>query len=400
MAVNSSEELVELICRRSFLSLWSTSNPQGKDASKELCDVLIVCDPHVVVVSVKSIALKRTEDPAHGYARWRRKAIDDSAAQLGGACRWLEGADSVVRSDGSKGLRLPPRERRIVHRVAVAFGGEGEVAHSSGDMHGGFVHVFTEETFESILAELDTVIDLTDYLAAKERLLERANGVLIVGTERDLLAMYLLQNRSFPEDDALLIIGDDTWEGFSGRDDLARRKAADRVSYFWDGLVERLSGSVVDGWLGPGGDFDDAELALRQMAKEPRFSRRLLSMKLRDFIEERNRRKIRARVVPSRFEGVVYVFLNTLDEEDREATFRELSGRCYMVRGLYPGARIVVGVAFEWRSDRTFVMMLYRFEPKEWTSKDQAKAREGVEITGWFKTAEWYRIRADEYPSA
>jgi hypothetical protein len=51
--VNQSEEYLARLCRRSFLSLWSYPTPQGKNAGKELCDCLVVCDPDVIIFSVK-----------------------------------------------------------------------------------------------------------------------------------------------------------------------------------------------------------------------------------------------------------------------------------------------------------------------------------------------------------
>ncbi|WP_199306686.1 NERD domain-containing protein [Anabaena sphaerica] len=99
-----------------------TINPQGKTPGKELYDVLIVCDPHVIVISVKDIQLKNTDDPSVDWKRWQRKAIEDSIKQIRGAIRWLEQAEYVVQKDGSQGLKLPLMSTRIYHRVAVAFG--------------------------------------------------------------------------------------------------------------------------------------------------------------------------------------------------------------------------------------------------------------------------------------
>jgi hypothetical protein len=62
MAVTQSEALVEELCNRSFLSLWGFANPKGK-AGKEVCDFLVVCDPDVIIFSVKEIGLKDAEDP-------------------------------------------------------------------------------------------------------------------------------------------------------------------------------------------------------------------------------------------------------------------------------------------------------------------------------------------------
>jgi hypothetical protein len=77
-AVNDAEQFVYEVCTKSFLSLWSYINPQGKTPSKESCDVLVVCDPHVIVISVKDIQLKNTDKPIIDWNRWKRKAVDDS----------------------------------------------------------------------------------------------------------------------------------------------------------------------------------------------------------------------------------------------------------------------------------------------------------------------------------
>lgn len=53
---NDSEQFVYDICRKSFLSLWSYANPLGKNL-KELCDTLIVCDPDIIIISVKNIQI-------------------------------------------------------------------------------------------------------------------------------------------------------------------------------------------------------------------------------------------------------------------------------------------------------------------------------------------------------
>lgn len=114
--MNRAEELVYNICRRSFLSLWSYANPKGKDSGKELCDVLVVFDPYVVIISVKEIALAESDDPSTDWRRWRRHAIEESAKQIYGAERWLKSAAQVIKSDGTRGLPLPAKENRRIHR--------------------------------------------------------------------------------------------------------------------------------------------------------------------------------------------------------------------------------------------------------------------------------------------
>lgn len=81
MPFTPSEALVAELCQRSFLSLWSTANPLGRQA-KELCDAIVVCGRDVVLFSVKEIALKETGEVEVDWDRWRRKAVDASAKQL------------------------------------------------------------------------------------------------------------------------------------------------------------------------------------------------------------------------------------------------------------------------------------------------------------------------------
>jgi hypothetical protein len=142
--------------------------------------------------------------------RWKRKAIDESIKQLRGAERFLETATRVVRSDGSLGLPLPAKAARRIHRIAVACGSEREVPYTCGEEDGGgFVHVFDEVTFETLIAELDTITDFLDYLTGKEAHLTKAP--LVCFGEENLLACYLLANRTFPKDDGLYIIKDGWW---------------------------------------------------------------------------------------------------------------------------------------------------------------------------------------------
>lgn len=74
----ASERYLARLCERSFLSLWSHPN-LFRDPHKELCDLLVVFGDHVILFSDKSCALK---PGPHGWSRWYRRAILDSAKQL------------------------------------------------------------------------------------------------------------------------------------------------------------------------------------------------------------------------------------------------------------------------------------------------------------------------------
>jgi hypothetical protein len=112
-STNPAEELVGRLARHSFLALWSYANPRGK-GGKELCDVLAVCDPHVVIFSVKDIAVPPISDTSVAWQRWHRGAIEESVKQIYGAERWLRSAANVIRSDGVT-VSLPVIRRGAYH---------------------------------------------------------------------------------------------------------------------------------------------------------------------------------------------------------------------------------------------------------------------------------------------
>ena len=85
---NPAEAFVAQHCGGTFLSLWGIPNPIGKNASKELCDYLVVCGPDVLIVSVKEIGLA-TNPTKEEADRWGRKAIEESVKQIAGAERHI-----------------------------------------------------------------------------------------------------------------------------------------------------------------------------------------------------------------------------------------------------------------------------------------------------------------------
>ena len=130
---NKAEEFVFHICKKTFLSLWSHANPLGK-AGKELCDLLVVCEPDIVIFSVKEIMLTESKDVQTDWKRWNRRAIEESAGQVYGAERWLKTATHVIKNDGSPGIKLPARDEQRIHRIVVALGGKDKFPMFYGDI--------------------------------------------------------------------------------------------------------------------------------------------------------------------------------------------------------------------------------------------------------------------------
>ena len=227
----------------------------------------------------------------------------------------------------------------------MAFGSRGECVISSCDFGKGHVNVFTEQTLLDIVTELDTTTDFVDYLSAKEKLLRRS-GVMITGTESDLLGFYIHQGRQFPENADLLIVESGIWDEFRAKPEFRARKAEDVDSYKWDYLIESLGGEKGHGHPEFGLNLTDRERVVRGMARENRFCRRLLSKGLIGFLHDAKSGKTRSRVLRSQSQSL-YVIAHFAKGEERESRLFELYARCLIARHKLPDtADVVIGIGF------------------------------------------------------
>lgn len=408
--LNETERLVFDLCTKSFLSLWSYANPQGKTPGKELCDILVVCEPDIIIFSVKEVVFAEEGDEKVNQARWFKRAIEDSVKQIYGAERWLNSAAHVIRKDGTPGMPLPAPAVRRVHRVAVALGGKGKVWKTFGDFGKGFVHVFDERSLGIVMNELDTITDFIKYLSDKEALYRGGTQTIFNGGgEEDLLALYLNYDRQFPTDPELgapdtIILDDDLWETFRTKPEYMRKKQADVESYNWDRLVEVYCHDVLNEHLEVGSSPSDLEIVARTMARENRFNRRLLGGAFGDFMSRSDPqtpedRRVRSRMVPSA-SGVVYVFLTRPHGYERELRSKELGLRCYVARGVNPHKYdTVVGIATEEPvRGKGFTLDSFYLWMKDWTEEDERKSEQIRKELNYFNKPREMRKHVDEYP--
>ena len=396
--INRTEEFVHRICENSFLSLWCYANPRAKPG-KELCDILVVCEPAVIIVSVKEIKLNEQKEPAVAHARWEKKAITDSVKQIYGAEGWLATASNVIRNDGSPGLKLPPPEIRRTFRIAVAFGAGGQAIVKSGDFGEGFVHVMTEQSFHEVLTELDTITDLTEYLTAKETLVQGKSLVVCEGSESNMLGWYLTHEHSFPQGKDVIMFDDTIWAGLQTDVAFLRRKVADEGSYAWDRLIEGLSDPRAKPVEGAGPELNELELALRQMARESRLNRRALGAEARDFVVAAQAGKLRSRLLCSK-SGLIFVMVYFPPTETPEMRRNEIIGRCYVGRQRMGQGDVLVGIGLSRHvpglgsaSD-----LIYLKFPR-WSDEDDVFAREIQERLGYFANVPTRHRHEDEFPT-
>lgn len=397
MPVNNAEQFVHDLCTKSFLSLWSYANPLRHDG-KELCDILVVCDPDIVVFSVKDVAPTDSGDTHVDWKRWQKRAIEESANQAYGAARWLASRDNFEDANGNE-FPLPARDERRVHLVAAALGSQGKTPLVSGDLGKGFVHVFDEESLTIVMQQLDTVTDFTEYLRDKEALLDGTH-VMLNGGEEDLLALYLRGERKFPTNYDHVVVLPDMWDEFSQRPECRRKQDADHDSRWWDGIIETFCEDFRTRGLEFGNTHSELEAVVRVMAREDRFARRILGQSWKEFMDAATAGKVAARMVPSP-SGVIYVFLATPRTVDREARKRELALRCFVARGRYHDATTVIGLATERYEHRPgFSFDAVRLHMAEWSDEADEKCRGIKDELGYFAAPALSQMSVDEYPQS
>ncbi len=386
-----SERLVNRLCAQSFLKLWTHPNPKGKH-DKELCDCLIVCGPHIVIISVKDIKYQETNDEI-GHKRWTKAAIEKSVNQIWGAERWLKSTNVIERQDGRK-VTLPDHDNRHYHRIVVALGGKGKVWLQWGELDHGFVHVCDEYSIEVFFTALDTISDFIEFLDASESLIK--SGVRLYfdgGGIEDLIALYIQHGRSFDimpvnqKQPSMIILCEGIWNELKSSQEFKNMKIDLKQSYLWDHLIENFSDHLLSGKM-----FDMHsksvtynELALITMVLEPRLNRAVLAEAWLGFMQNPNP-KSKARVIQGRT-GHAYVFTMG-NSKDRESRCQELTLRCLVVRGRMQNIHTVVGIATDpprtsknYSSDIAYL----NITESEWTSENDQRVRKIQECFGYFK---------------
>jgi hypothetical protein len=389
---------VHSLADNAFLSLWTYPNPKRGGSDKELCDVLVVCQPDIVVTSVKEVELKSTGEVDQD--RWKRRAVDASVGQIYGAERVLQDLDAVITSGGESGVSLGPKDERRLHRIAVSIGAEGIIPLESRDYGKGFVHVFNAPTIDFLLSELDTITDLVEYLGAREALLGRKTPPSIVGSERDLLAVFLQSDHSFAFFDehyeAYAIEG--AWDEFQASNGYINKKRDDEGSYVWDRLIRQVHDDYARGDIEFGNELHAIDTITRTMAREPRLHRRLLAQQFIAFMEDAS---LESRILMGAF-GTGYVLLKKKHGVSRKDRSEELVLRCIVARDRMeeqgrPG--IVIGIATEVREPGSgFSLDLSLLNVTPWTQEYHEKALEISADLGYFRSPRMSKAGVDEFP--
>lgn len=374
-----TEKLVYEFCNSTFLSLWSFPNPLGKK-DKELCDVLVVCEPNIIIFSVKDIKIRDSGNPKLDSKRWIVRAIKSSVKQIYGAERFIENATQIKLKGQKTIIDLPNDKEWQIHRVAVAYGRGEKFPLQYGDFGNGFVHVFDERAIEIVLRELDTITDFINYLDTKENFI-RSGKFPYSYNEEDMLGYFISNNFSFPEEADVVIFESDIYAGLLNDEKYQEILSELKISYVWDNLIEKLIEDYEKKLLINTVSRNELELTIRQMAREDRNKRKFLSEKFLEFVGYFEEPKATSRLIKST-DDVIYVFLLG-DYKDRESRMRELQLRCFVARSKFDCTKII-GLATEKYNKNGYSMdFSYSYYP-EFDEESNQKAKEISEDLNYF----------------
>lgn len=453
--ITTSEKYLQALCERSFLRLWSypgvfrdQSNGGGAKGGKEVCDLLVVFENHILIFSDKNISFPNTGDLNRDWSRWFRKAVLESGEQLFGAERWIKNYPDRLFTDRDCKQKfpidLPDMSDAIFHRIIVAhgasercryeYGGRGSLMilsriigkdHLLNRLQGGipfavgqidpsrgFVHILDDTSLEIILRTLDTIKDFIAYLEKKEGLFEKLKNVGAAG-EEELLAYYLRNINNDGEHDFLIndedaiYIDEGFWNDFIQSPQRKAQIDADKISYLWDSLIEEFSTHIFNNtqyYAEPSG-VRNQERIMRFLAREPRTERRMLAESLVELIEKTPKSKIGTRLVLPLSKGDPYhLFLlfprleNMPESEYRELRRNLLLSYCLVVKLDFSNAQDIVGIAMEKGNNINGSEDAIYFDARNWTIEQENQAKSLKEDLDLLKNTKMYKTKEYEYP--
>ena len=176
----------------------------------------------------------------------------------------------------------------------------------SRDFGQDLTHIFDETSLAAVMEGCDTVTDFIDYLTAREELYKTASRSGSTAGKRIYSQSSFTGDGNFPPElRGRGRLPGSVWREFTAKSEYRAKKEEDWVSYVWDRIIDHVADEALAGNLEFGGSLSEVEVGLRTMAKEDRFSRRLLAADYVDFLERSNEIESRMTVSPS---GVAYVF--------------------------------------------------------------------------------------------
>lgn len=443
--VNTTEKTLSDLCDLAFLKLWSFPNPY-KEPGKELCDVLVVFDNNIIIFSVKNIKYNENKGLT-GWQRWKRKAIDESITQINGAEKWIKNHPDQIYLNKNCNTIIPINSKKKfkIYRIVVAHGISDSIANIPGNTSGSlgikysdnndfedvqyFVelpkspiyHILDSANLEILLKELDTITDFINYLKEKEKAIKLSKIVTYTG-EEDVMGQYLRTIE--PETGKHYILKDKNkdlivdfenmiWKNFSNSYEYKEKKILDKSSYLWDKYLQQLCEYALNGELTGNIDIFQESSPIKEMAKESRFYRRILSggiiQSVNYFPEIADDYTRQVRLIMSEDNKSAYVFLQIKynEQDDYETVVRPkrrqmLNIACGTLKNKHSFLQKIVGIAINSPKHHIYADQDYiLLDCKKWTRKDRSHYYNlNKDYNFWKQKNELKVVNSYEYPSA
>lgn len=418
------ERFVYELATNTFLNFWCYLNPVDINGDKkEICDLLIHFSDTLLIVSVKNYEFKGL------YTRYFRKSIEKDVRQVNGAENKLLKRDKeiIIKSADERLHSINPHLIKYVHRVIVHLGDKVHFYPFNRETNTEkFIHVFDKNSFLNIINHLDTISDFTKYLVNREKTFsnkevlilpseehefDSATGlqfiehsfkketdkksVLLSGTESDLLAVYIFNDKSFPEHitkekyDMLYYEFDGKWDEFNQMNAVKNKQSADKISYFIDNLVKNeILKHQSNNML---------ELAKELMSFD-RFNRRILSEHFFQFINSYKSK--RGSFIARRFGeldniGILFVFFSIDLSEEQVKTILAVALDAFIFKSDYKYDRVIMFASNNYLSP---IKCGYENNIKPFDKKTEDSIKSNIKALNWYQNTTVIKFNEQEYP--
>jgi hypothetical protein len=403
-----SEAFLKTLADRTFLKLWAIPNTFYKPG-KEMTDLIIPFGEDIVIISDKTSRFDLETSVELAWSRWWRGAVEKSLKQLECAMRTVNQRPTSVFTDAKARVPTPisldPSRTKKLHLVGIArpdhdpmivpaqwqdltyVGGNTNKPFEIGkiEIKDTIVHLFDGPTINLLLETLDTAPDFIAYLRGREVALRKASTYEFL--ERDLLGAALigwdhdpLGRPSVPPLDTVV---PGIWDEYASSTVPRWRRDADRPSRIIDAYINQQYEEFAAGrFLYGSPRFDQHEQAMRLLAAESRFARRMIAHELHDISNEKDQTTFWASTVPSpTVSHLRYVWLTYPKRPDGMSVehgdnylAQHLRDHVLVAQALFEQS-LVLGICLPNRDAGDTAIFTVLHEKAVWTEADQQHAQ-------------------------
>lgn len=380
------ENFVLKILETSYLKYWLYPNPKDENGDKkEICDALILFFDTAIIISVKNYQCKGN------YDRFAKKVIEKSSKQLFGAERKIFSLNELKVIHPTNGETIiNPKDYTNIIKITVSVGEDFEnYEFIDYDENKGIIAILNKDTFQTLVKELDTVKDLTEYLKSRETLLLKNLNKKCNCKEKDLLAHYLSNARDFKkelyinfEEETSKLKG--KWEIYDKDKQVLLKRLEDEKSYFIDELIKNDVLKLTNG-----------ELLAKELMTLSRFERRIIAQNLFEIVNKYQNEKdfLARRFTTYNDIGFLFIYYPIERPQNEIDKILELAQQIYAYK--YDCKKLVLLAASLGLKQWKFGL----FQSTEVTSEAKIYLEKLIKAFGWFTSEMVINRNIKEYPN-